>query len=50
MITRLLAGVGLAIFLATSHGKTLQSKSGQFVISWASDPLPTPYLNTLERV
>ena len=49
LITRLLAGVGLTIFLATSHGKTLQSRSGQFVISWANDPLSTPYLNTLER-
>ena len=49
LMTCLLAGVGLTMFLATSHGKTLQSKSGQFVISWASDPLPTPYLNTLER-
>lgn len=49
LITFLLVGIGLITFLATSHGKTLQSKSGQFVISWASDPLSTPSLNTLER-
>ncbi len=39
----------MGISVVAGHGETLQSKSGQFVISWANDLLSTPQLNTLER-
>ena len=49
LVSRFLAGLWLSTFLVVTHGETLQSKSGQFVITWANDLVHTPHLNTLER-
>lgn len=49
LISRFLAGIWLFVCLVVTHGETLQSKSGQFVITWANDLVRIPSLNTLER-
>ena len=46
---RIFVGLCMIVCFAWVSGETLQSKSGQFVITWADDLVAKPRLNTLER-
>lgn len=47
--TRIMVGLWMVTCLVLARGESLQSKSGQFVITWSNDLVSKPRLNTLEK-